>query len=1119
MSTAPATAREDVLAPIATAFEELAPDGWGRDFVQRYFRHIPLDDLTSRTPDTFAGAAHSHLQLAKERPSGTANVRVYNPTTEVDGWSTPRTIIQVVTDDMPFLVDSVTGALVQAGIDIHLVIHPQLVVTPRRRRPAPEGREPRRSRKDFRPGAVGELAESWMHRRDRPRGSTTGRRAEIEGTVRSVLERRPRGGRGLAEDAQPGASCWPPSSRGSAARRSTVTRSPRATTFLRLAGRRPLHLPRLPRVHARGRSDDDEVIAAGIVPGLGLLRAILRADQDLDVLAAQAAAAVAARPARRPAGAGEGQLAGHRAPRRPTSTTSASRRFDAARRGRRRAPLPRAVLLDGVHRVGAPGSRCCARRSTQVLDRAGLRPAQPHRQGAARRPRDLPARRAVPDRRSTSCAPIARRPSCTLRERRQLRLFVRRDTYGRFVSCLVYLPRDRYNTAVRERIADDPQGDLRRRARRVHRPGQRVRRSRGSTSSCARPRAQPIRDVDVADARAPARRGGALLARRLHRRRADARVRRGGRRPARATATPTRSPRPTRRTTVAARAGVGRPRPARGRSRATRASTLSLYQPMDGPADVRGAASRCSGSARRCRSPTMLPMLLVAWASRSSTSGRTSSSGLARPVVHLRLRAALPAASCSPDAAASCSRTRSRAVWDGCNEIDGFNRLVLGAGLTVAPGGRAARLRQVPAPGRHAVRPGLHRGRAASATSTSPGCLVELFEARFDPGRNGDLDGDASPRAERRGAAAERISQALDDVASLDEDRILRSYLAVIQATLRTNYFQRDARRGRAPALPLVQARPAAIPDLPEPRPLFEIFVYSPRVEGVHLRGGPVARGGLRWSDRREDFRTEVLGLVKAQMVKNAVIVPVGAKGGFVLQAAARRRRTARRWMAEGVACYQTFISRPARRHRQPGRRRGRCRRRAWCATTATTPTWWSPPTRARRPSPTSPTAVAAEYGFWLGDAFASGGSVGLRPQGDGHHRARRLGVGQAPLPRAAASTPRREDFTVVGIGDMSRRRVRQRHAAVASTSGWSAAFDHRHIFVDPDPDPATSLRRAPAAVRAAALDAGPTTTPTLISRGRRRLRRARAKSIALSAAGRARRSASRPTRDDARPS
>ncbi len=158
---------------------------------------------------------------------------------------------------------------------------------------------------------------------------------------------------------------------------------------------------------------------------------------------------------------------------------------------------------------------------------------------------------------------------------------------------------------------------------------------------------------------------------------------------------------------------------------------------------------------------------------------------------------------------------------------------------------------------------------------------MALFEARFDPATGqSTADRDVYTKA-----LVESISEQLDDVSSLDQDRILRSYLTLITATLRTSFFQRSA-DGRPKSYVAFKLDPQVIPDLPAPRPRFEIFVYSPRFEGVHLRFGAVARGGLRWSDRREDFRTEVLGLVKAQMVKNAVIVPVGAKGGFVLKQA-----------------------------------------------------------------------------------------------------------------------------------------------------------------------------------------------------------------------------------------
>src|SRR5207342_3409229 len=246
---------------------------------------------------------------------------------------------------------------------------------------------------------------------------------------------------------------------------------------------------------------------------------------------------------------------------------------------------------------------------------------------------------------------------------------------------------------------------------------------------------------------------------------------------------------------------------------------------------------------------------------------------------------------------------------------------------------------------------------------------------------------------------------------------------------------------------------PSAIPDLPEPRPKFEIFVYSPRVEGVHLRFGSVARGGLRWSDRRDDFRTEVLGLVKAQMVKNTVIVPVGAKGGFFCkQLPDPSNRDA--WLAEGIACYKTFISgllditdnlvegetiSPMGVVRHDGDD-------SYLVVAAD---------KGTATFSDIANGVAKDYGFWLGDAFASGGSVGY------DHKA--MGI----TARGAWESVRRhfrergidcqaEDFTCVGIGDMSGD-VFGNGMLLSEHIRLVAAFDHRHIFLDPEPDAATS--------------------------------------------------------------
>jgi glutamate dehydrogenase len=322
--------------------------------------------------------------------------------------------------------------------------------------------------------------------------------------------------------------------------------------------------------------------------------------------------------------------------------------------------------------------------------------------------------------------------------------------------------------------------------------------------------------------------------------------------------------------------------------------------------------------------------------------------------------------------------------------------------------------------------------------------LAALFQERFDPEQ---VPSDAAERLERE------IVEAIDGVASLDADRILRSLLAVVQAMLRTNYYRRDA-DGAARSYLSFKLDPTRLEMLPPPRPQFEIFVYSPRVEGIHLRGGRVARGGLRWSDRREDFRTEVLGLMKAQMVKNALIVPVGSKGGFVVKQPPPiddREATQR----EAIACYRTFL------------------RGLLDLTDNYAGDEVIAPERVVRYDDDDPylvvaadkgtaafsdiaNAVAAEYDFWLGDAFASGGShgydhkqMGITARGAWESVKRHF--------RELGTDVQSEDFTVVGIGDMAGD-VFGNGMLCSPHIRLLAAFNHSHIFLDPDPDAETSF-------------------------------------------------------------
>jgi glutamate dehydrogenase len=333
--------------------------------------------------------------------------------------------------------------------------------------------------------------------------------------------------------------------------------------------------------------------------------------------------------------------------------------------------------------------------------------------------------------------------------------------------------------------------------------------------------------------------------------------------------------------------------------------------------------------------------------------------------------------------------------------------------------------------------------------------LVRLLEVRFDPERHG------SPEEREPGvrAVADELSSAIDAVDGLDADRILRALVSTVQAVLRTNALQRRA-DGDPPENLSFKLDPSQVAGMPDPKPKHEIWVYSPRVEGVHLRFGDVARGGLRWSDRREDFRTEVLGLVKAQVVKNAVIVPVGAKGGFVAKQLPDPAVDRDAWWAEGVACYRAFIG-------------GLLDVTDDLRIDAERQTVVPPPGVVRYDGDDPYLVVAAdkgtasfsdlaneiaqERGFWLGDAFASGGSNGYDHKAMGitargawesvRRHFRELGV-----------DPQTTDITVVGVGDMSGD-VFGNGMLLSEHIRLVAAFDHRHVFLDPDPDPAVSFR------------------------------------------------------------
>ncbi|ASQ45978.1 NAD-glutamate dehydrogenase [Legionella clemsonensis] len=385
-------------------------------------------------------------------------------------------------------------------------------------------------------------------------------------------------------------------------------------------------------------------------------------------------------------------------------------------------------------------------------------------------------------------------------------------------------------------------------------------------------------------------------------------------------------------------------------------------------------------------------------------------------------------------------------VWFGEAENDGFNQLVLGAELDWR---QVAVLRTY---AKYFKQIGFTFSQeyiesALNNNTSIAKKLVALFETRFNPTFENN-------REEECSKIANEIFMALDDVANLDEDKIIRQYVQIIQSTLRTNYYQID-KKGNNKSYISVKLNSKEIPGVPKPYPMFEIFVYSPKVEGVHLRGGRVARGGLRWSDRREDFRTEILGLMKAQQVKNAVIVPSGAKGGFVpkqLPVSGTREEI----LAEGIRCYKLFIR--GLLDITDNYNHGTVVRpvNAVCYD-EDDPYLVVAADKGTATFSDIANEISLEYGFWLGDAFASGGSVGY------DHK--KMGI----TARGAWESVKRHfyemnrdiqtsDFTVVGIGDMAgdvfgNGMLLSRHIKLLG------AFNHMHIFVDPDPDPETSFK------------------------------------------------------------
>ena len=984
-------------------------------FIRMYYGAVAADDLLERSVADLYGAALGHLNFGSRRTPGTPKVRVYTPQLEEHGWTSTHTVVEIVNDDMPFLVDSVSMELNRLGSGIHVIIHP--VVRVRR---DDEGRLLEVLPHDAEAVACG--LESFIHaeivRETDP--------AHLQ-QVRTGLER-------VLADVRAAVEDWPAMVERGREVIADLVEHPPPVEAEELAEATALlewildHHFTFLGYHEYDLVKEEGEDGLQRVPGtgLGILRdtdpdpAIVKLGRQARELAREKTILVLTK-------------ANSRATvHRPSFLDYVGvKRFDEAGEvvGERR--------FLGLYTSSAYSARpdeipLLRRKVRMVRERSGLPPGS-HADKALVEILETFPRDELFQVSDDELFEIAM-GILHLGERPRVRLFVRRDRFGRFLSCLVFVPRDRFNTQVREGIQDVLQETFAGTCAHYD--------VRLSESVLARLHyvihTKPDEEVPDFDVRE-------IEARLVEVTRSwvddllDALVEQLGEEQGTELFAQYREAFPAAYredfTPAAAVLDIQRME----RLDPAGDLELALYRPLEASDDF--FVLKLLRSGRPILLSDVLPLLedlgVKVYDERPYEIDRAGPAdawiydfGLTSRDGPIDL-----------DEIGEAFKDAFSQAWRGEIEVDGFNRLVLRAGLTWR---EVAMLRAYAKYMRQTGTTFSQRymeetlGNHASVVRK----LVELFQIRFEPegadGRAADGEG-----------LARLIEQEIDAVPSLDQDRILRGFLRLVQATVRTNYFQVDA-GGRPKPYLSFKLDPTLVPDLPLPRPEYEIWVYSPRTEGVHLRGGKVARGGIRWSDRREDFRTEVLGLMKAQMVKNAVIVPVGAKGGFVVKRPPPDRDALR---GECVDCYSTLM-------------RGLLDLTDNIVGGEIVP----PPdvvsydddpylvVAADKGTATFSdvaNAIAAEYGFWLGDAFASGGSAGY------DHKA--MGI----TARGAWESVKRHfrelgvdlqtsDFTAVGIGDMAgdvfgNGMLLSRHLKLV------AAFNHEHVFLDPDPDPEAS--------------------------------------------------------------
>ncbi len=1025
-------------------------------FAREFLRRVPAAEMGDQDAESMAALVRNFHEFAGQRLPGEILIRVYNPVSDRHGWECRHTLVEIVNDDMPFLVDSVVVALSELGLSAQLIIHPVL-----------------RVRRDqgghwlaLCDGDSDAPGESLMHVQvDRQTGPAV--LSRIEQRIRSGLL-----------DVRRAVSDW-------AAMRDRALQIAvdfgSGNPFLAEADR------------AEGR-DFFTWLAEDHFTFLGYREYVLEGERGERALRALPETGLGI------------MHAEHR--------TSPTRSLNELRRGSERPSADSPIIitktnaLSTVHRggymdyislldfdanglvigekrlvglftSGAYIRRCMdtplvRRKVSDVMQLSGLRPNSHAGKALLHILETLP-RDELFQARAEELLDLAV-GILDLQERSQTRLFIRRERFGRFFSCLVFIPRDRFNTENRERI----QAILKRALK-----GDRLDFSVQVGASklarvhvIVRPRESGIISFDLEAIQDKIKQAVRSWTDEL----TDILIREHGEERGRELSRRYASAFPASYTDEVTPHVASYDVAQAASLRDADDLRMSLYRPRPRvPGKLRFKLFKHGEPLPLSDVLPMLENLGMRIVSERPYEVRMDGDS-AFWIQDFDMR--MPG---DDDISLALIRddfqTAFEKIWRGLCENDGFNRLVVLAHLNWR---QASVLRAL---SKYLVQTGIpfskvYMEQTLSAWPLVARLLVEYFEARLDPRRGHEtrvqrhsarraleshcrllLDpfDDAVlneylaevyvARETLAGVEAARvvrkaILRALDSVASADQDRILRGFTDLIRAILRTSFFQLDD-RGQPRSYISFKLDSGRLPDLPRPRPFREIWVYSPRVEGIHLRGGMVARGGLRWSDRLADFRTEVLGLLRAQSVKNTMIVPVGAKGGFVVKRPpAGDDRDA--LMAEVVYCYRSFIN------------------GLLDITDNLKGDELLPPREVVRLDGDDPylvvaadkgtatfsdiaNAISVEHGFWLGDAFASGGSNGYDHKGMGI-TARGAWESVKRHFRELGTDTQNEDFTVVGIGDMAgdvfgNGMLLSRHVRL------KAAFNHLHIFLDPNPD------------------------------------------------------------------